>query len=61
MSDRVADSGKRASVPTLPSVGASRLKRITLAALTAFLAINIWTGAPPAALWVGSLVVGRAG
>jgi len=30
------------------------LKRVTLAALTAFLAINIWTGAPLLALWAGS-------
>jgi hypothetical protein len=37
-----------------------RLKRVALAAATAFLAINIWTGAPLAALWVGSVVVGQA-
>jgi hypothetical protein len=60
MSDRGSDSGTGGSIPPGPSTGASRLKRIALAALTAFLAINIWTGAPLAALWVGSLVVGRA-
>lgn len=36
-----------------------RLKRVTMAAATAFLAVNIWTGAPLLALWVGSRVVGR--
>ncbi|HYM55846.1 MAG TPA: hypothetical protein VES97_10815 [Solirubrobacteraceae bacterium] len=30
-----------------------------MAAATAFIAINIWTGAPLLALWVGSRVVGR--
>jgi len=32
-------------------------KRAAMAAATAFLAINIWTGAPVFALWVGSRVV----
>jgi hypothetical protein len=35
------------------------LKRIGMAAATAFIAINIWTGAPLLALWVGSQVVGK--
>jgi len=35
------------------------LKRVAMAAATAFLAINIWTGAPLFALWVGSQVVGK--
>jgi hypothetical protein len=30
------------------------LKRLTMAAATAFLTINLWTGAPLLALWVGS-------
>jgi uncharacterized membrane protein YhaH (DUF805 family) len=30
------------------------LKRLTMAAATAFLSINLWTGAPLLALWVGS-------
>ena len=34
-------------------------KRLALAVATAFLAINLWTGAPLLALWVGSIVVGR--
>jgi hypothetical protein len=32
------------------------LKRLTMAAATAFISINIWTGAPLLALWVGSQV-----
>ena len=35
------------------------LKRVAMAAATAFVAINIWTGAPLLALWVGSRVVGK--
>ncbi len=34
------------------------LKRSAILAATAFLAINLWTGAPLIALWVGSQVVG---
>jgi hypothetical protein len=34
-------------------------KRAGLAGLTAFITINIWTGAPLLALWVGSKVVGQ--
>jgi hypothetical protein len=33
-------------------------KRVLLAAATAFVAINLWTGAPLLALWIGSIVVG---
>jgi hypothetical protein len=35
------------------------LKRAAMAGITAFITINIWTGAPLLALWVGSRVVGR--
>ena len=35
-----------------------RAKRYGLAALRAFLALNIWTGAPLLALWIGSRVQG---
>ena len=38
-----------------------RGKRYWLAALTAFLAINIWTGSPLLALWIGSRVQGSSG
>ena len=37
----------------------SRLKQISLSALTAFLALNVWTGAPLLALWLGSRVQGE--
>jgi fatty acid desaturase len=32
---------------------------VALSAATAFLAVNLWTGAPLLALWVGSQAVGR--
>jgi hypothetical protein len=35
------------------------LKKVAMAAVTAFVTVNIWTGAPLIALWVGSQVVGR--
>jgi hypothetical protein len=34
------------------------LKRAAMAAATAFIAINLWTGAPLVALWVGSQTAG---
>jgi hypothetical protein len=34
-------------------------KRTAMVAATAFLSINLWTGAPLIALWVGSQVVGN--
>lgn len=37
----------------------SVLKRVSLLSAMSFVAINIWTGAPLLALWVGSRVVGR--
>ena len=37
-----------------------RLKRFLLAALMAVLVLNIWTGGPLLALWLGSRVQGRA-
>jgi hypothetical protein len=41
------------------SGGPLMVKRVLMAAATAFLAVNLWTGAPLLALWVGSKVVGR--
>jgi hypothetical protein len=35
------------------------VRRGLLAASTAFIAVNLWTGAPLLALWVGSQVVGQ--
>jgi hypothetical protein len=37
----------------------SRVKQISLAALMGFLALNVWTGSPLAALWLGSRVQGE--
>jgi hypothetical protein len=37
---------------------ASRLKRVALATAMAIVAVNIWTGSPLFALWVGSKVQG---
>ncbi len=37
----------------------SRLKQISLAALMGFLALNVWTGSPLLALWLGSRVQGQ--
>jgi hypothetical protein len=37
----------------------SRLKRFGLAALMAFLALNVWTGSPLLALWIGSQIQGE--
>jgi hypothetical protein len=36
-----------------------KLKRATMAGATAFVTVNIWTGCPLLALWVGSQVVGE--
>jgi hypothetical protein len=36
-----------------------RVKRYGLAALTAFIALNVWTGSPLLALWIGSQVQGE--
>jgi hypothetical protein len=38
-----------------------RLRRIGLAAAAAFVTVNIWTGAPLLALWVGSRAAGPSG
>jgi hypothetical protein len=38
-----------------------RAKRYGLAALMAFLALNLWTGSPLLALWIGSRVQGDSG
>jgi hypothetical protein len=35
-----------------------RVKRFGLAALMAFLALNVWTGSPLLALWIGSRIQG---
>jgi hypothetical protein len=52
----LAEPGEHADRP-VPSHLLAR--RAAMAGLTAFITINIWTGAPVLALWVGSKVVGR--
>lgn len=44
-----------------PAIGGlpSALKRAAMAGVTAFISINIWTGAPLFALWVGAQTLGR--
>jgi hypothetical protein len=37
----------------------ARLRRFGLAALMAFLALNVWTGSPLLALWIGSRIQGE--
>jgi len=39
----------------------ARFKRVTLASLTILLSVNIWTGCPLLAVWVGSRVVPQSG
>jgi preprotein translocase subunit SecG len=55
MSAPVPTSGAAPGEPPPPHL----LKRTAMVAATAFLAINLWTGAPLVALWVGSQVVGQ--
>ena len=56
MTPRPADRGS-AALDSRPRF--MTLKRVAMAAATALVAINIWTGAPLLALWVGSRVVGK--
>jgi hypothetical protein len=54
--------GSNPGAPTLEVRSQARagvLRRYGLAALTAFLALNIWTGSPLLALWIGSQVQGE--
>ena len=44
--------------PVLPTPSRSRVKRVCLAALIALASLNLWTGGPLFALWVGSRVQG---
>jgi hypothetical protein len=41
--------------------GATTVKRVTVATASILVAINIWTGCPLLALWIGSRVASRAG
>jgi hypothetical protein len=49
-------TGERAAAPTRQP---RRFERAALLAATTLISINLWTGAPIAALWVGSRVVGQ--
>jgi hypothetical protein len=54
--------GSNPGAPTLEARSQARtssLKRYGLAALTSFIALNIWTGSPLLALWIGSQVQGE--
>src|SRR5262249_36509218 len=58
---RVQDDGAHvvAMIARPPETRFLLAKRTAMVAATAFLAINLWTGAPLIALWVGSQVVGK--
>jgi hypothetical protein len=45
--------------PAQDSRSPGRLKPILLAAVMAFLALNVWTGSPLLAVWIGSKVQGE--
>jgi hypothetical protein len=53
----------RASVPRYARgmEDGRRVQRVALAAAAAFVTVNIWTGAPLLALWVGSQTAGPSG
>src|SRR5690349_2953743 len=55
-------SAMMAAVADHPQLPARiRAMRLGLAGLTALLSVNLWTGAPLFAIWVGSRVQGRSG
>jgi hypothetical protein len=63
---QIPSSPEGAALPPSPSDGeraaaqtrVPRLKRALMAAAAALISINLWTGAPLLALWIGSQVVG---
>jgi hypothetical protein len=52
---RGARRGREAPLP----VRFMLARRVAMSAATAFLAVNLWTGAPLFALWIGAQVVGK--
>jgi hypothetical protein len=58
-SQRCDGTGSGTSTAPAPEIRFAAIKRAAMVAATAFLAINLWTGAPLVALWVGSRVVGQ--
>jgi predicted secreted protein len=55
----VEDAGSAAPGPDAARRRRGRLKPILLAAAMAFLALNVWTGSPLLAVWIGSRVQGE--
>jgi predicted secreted protein len=55
----VEDAGSAAPGPDAARRRRGRLKPILLAAAMAFLALNVWTGSPLLAVWLGSRVQGE--
>ncbi len=56
---RLPHSARRLRGASVTMTGMSdRAKRLLLAALTALLVLNLWTGGPLLALWIGSKVQG---
>jgi predicted secreted protein len=53
------DAGAAAPGPDAAGHRRGRLKPILLAAAMAFLALNVWTGSPLLAVWIGSRVQGE--
>jgi hypothetical protein len=53
------DAESAAARPRDAPRSGGRLKRILLAAAMAFLALNVWTGSPLLAVWIGSRVQGE--
>ena len=56
--NRTIEPGQPQLEPTTGR-GGHVAKRALMAGATAFIAINLWTGAPLVALWIGSRVVGE--
>jgi predicted secreted protein len=55
----VEDAGSTAPGPDAARRRRGKLKPILLAAAMAFLALNVWTGSPLLAVWIGSRVQGE--
>jgi len=56
---RVAPASAQPASRDGHALALGRAKRLALSAATAFLTVNLWTGAPLLALWVGSQAVGQ--
>jgi hypothetical protein len=47
--------------PQTPPLQGTRVERVALASLTALVSLNVWTGGPLFAVWVGSKAQGHVG